>query len=262
MPSIRVADRTMSYLEAGTGRPLVLLHAFPLSAEMWRPQLESFADRHRVIAPDLPGFAGSEPLQEASIDGYADAVAGLLDALGVTEPVVLGGCSMGGYTAFAFARRHAHRLAGLLLIDTKPEPDDDAAKANRDKLLAAADTLTPAKVVTDMLPKLLGDTTRKERPGVVAEVTRIGSMQPLGGVLAAVKALRDRPDAVPGLAAIRVPTLVLVGEEDAVIPPKVATAAADRIAGAKAVVLPAAGHLPNLETPAAFDAAVRGFLGG
>lgn len=266
MPTCRLPARnlTVAYADRGAGPPLVLLHAFPLSSEMWRPQLDALSDAARVIAPDLPGFGASAPLPGMTIEDVADVVAESLAALGVSEPVVLGGLSMGGYAAFAFARRHPDRLRGLILADTKPEPDDDTAKANRDKLLAGLEggTLTAAGVVEQMLPKLLGDRTRADRPDIVAEVRRIGSAQSAGGVVAAVRALRDRPDSVPGLGNIRVPTLILVGEQDAVTPPAGAQATAARIAGSRLVVIPGAGHLSNLEEAEAFNAAVQEFLAG
>jgi pimeloyl-ACP methyl ester carboxylesterase len=265
MPAAPLADGTaLAYQEAGTGPAVVLLHAFPMAAEMWRPQLAGLADGYRVLAPDLPGFGGSPARPGTTVDTIADAVAAFLDAVGDRGPVVLGGLSMGGYAAFAFARRFPERLRGLILADTKPEPDDAAARANRDRQLAglADGSLTAAGLVEQMLPKLLGDTTRASRPEVVAEVRRIGEGQSTAGLAAAVRALRDRPDAVPGLAAVRVPTLVLAGAEDAVTPPAGARATASRIAGATFVELPAAGHLSNLETPEAFTAAVRRFLDG
>ncbi len=251
----------IGYDSVGVRSPMVLLHAFPFSREMWRAQLDTFSQSHTVIAPDFPGFGETTFVPDITIDMMADIVIDFLDGLAVIEPVVLGGCSMGGYVAFAIARRYPERVRKLILIDTKPEADDDAAKANRDKLLAGFATLTPAKVIEDMIPKALCELTRALKPEIVAHVRRIGVAQPLNGILAAVKALRDRPDAVPGLAEIRIPTLVIVGEHDAITPAAGAKQTASRIAGSTFVSLPEAGHLSNLENPEAFHAAVAKFLG-
>lgn len=266
MRTVMLPARNLSvcYEDRGAGPAVVLLHAFPMCRWMWRPQLDALDGEYRVLTPDLPGFGSTPAVPGVTIDVMADVVAEFLAAANVPGPVALGGLSMGGYVALAFARRHPDKLRGLILADTKAEPDDDAAKRNRDKMLTAlADgTLPAAGVVDQMLPKLLGDDTRANRPAVVAEAKRIGAAQPKDGIVAAVTALRDRPDAGPGLANIRVPALVLVGEQDAVTPPDGAKALADRIPGGRLVVIPGAGHLSNLEDPAAFTAAVREFLAG
>lgn len=250
----------LDYSDAGSGPAVVLLHAFPFDRELWQPQIAPLVEAgYRVITPDLPGF-GRSPLPPGplSIEGMADAVATLLTRLGV-ERAVVGGLSMGGYVSLAFARRYAARLRGLILADTKAAPDDAAGRDNRDKAIAAVRTHGVEAFVRAMLPKLLGPQTPHDSE--VAEAVRaIMGRQPAEGVIAALAALRDRPDATPGLAAIAVPTLVVVGEQDAITPPAVAEQLAAAIPHARLVRIPAAGHLPNRENPEAFTAAVRDFL--
>jgi pimeloyl-ACP methyl ester carboxylesterase len=254
---------TLHFTDTGRGPPVVLLHAFPLAAAMWRPQVEALSKGHRVIAPDMPGFGGSPPFAGTpSVEAMADAVADLLDrTLGIPGPVVLGGLSMGGYVALAFARRHAGRLRALILADTKAEPDDETARANRDKLIAFAWANPAAAVIDQMMPRMVSPQTLAGRPEVVAEVRALASAQPPAAIVAALQALRDRPDAGPGLAAITVPTLVVVGRDDVLTPPAQAEKLAAGIKGAQRIVLDGAGHLANLEQPAAFNAAVQAFLG-
>lgn len=239
--------------------PLVLIHGFPLDKEMWQPQAAALGDVARVIAVDLPGFGGSAPAP-FTIDSAADAVAARLDAEGVTGRAVVGGLSMGGYVAMAFARRHPGRLAGLILADTRAEPDDAAGKKGRDEMIALAESKGTAGVVEKMLPKLLAEATHAGRPEVVGVVKRIAERQPAKAVVYALEALRDRPDAGPGLGNVAVPTLVLVGEHDAVTPLTMAKAIAARVYGSEVVTVPGAGHLSNLENPEAFTAAVRAFV--
>ena len=169
---------------------------------------------------------------------------------------------MGGYVALAFARRHANHLKALVLADTRAEPDTADARAARDRAIEAVQQHGTVAQVEAMLPKVLGATTHAERPGVVSEFRRTGLSQDREAVVAGLIALRDRPDARPGLAAVAVPTLVIVGDEDALTPPSAAESLAAGIRGAKLVVLPNAGHLSNLETPDAFNAAVLDFLDG
>ncbi|HJZ56780.1 MAG TPA: alpha/beta fold hydrolase [Gemmataceae bacterium] len=251
--------QTLAYTDSSDGPTVVLLHAFPLDREMWQPQLVPLGGKARVLALDLPGFGGSSPAP-FTVDSAADLVADLLKKPGVSGRVVVGGLSMGGYVAMAFARRHADQLAGLILADTKSEPDDEAGKQNRDKMIALAKEQGVTVVVEQMIPRLLSEDTRAKRPEVVETVRRIASRQSVEGVVNALAALRDRPDATAGLDNVAVPTLVLVGEHDAVTPPLAASAIGARIWGSKVVVIPAAGHLSNLENPDAFNAAVLEFL--
>jgi pimeloyl-ACP methyl ester carboxylesterase len=239
--------------------PLVLLHAFPLDRGMWRPQLAALREITRAIAPDLPGFGESSPAPEFTIDGAADAVAEFLAALNVPRAVVCG-LSMGGYVALALARRHADRLAGLILADTRAGVDDTQAKAARDKSITAVRAQGPAALFETMLPRVLSERTRSSRPDVVEYLKSIAARQRADGVAAALAAMRDRPDANAGLKAVAVPTLVVVGEMDTVTPGLSAANLAAQIRGSKLVHIPGAGHLSNAEDPAAFNAAVREFL--
>jgi pimeloyl-ACP methyl ester carboxylesterase len=250
----------LAYDDVGEGLPVVLLHAFPLSRPMWRPQVEGLRKGCRLIVPDLPG-CGDSPLPEGepSVEAMADAVAALLDERGVKEPVVLGGLSMGGYVAFAFARKYPKRLLKLILADTRAEPDDDTAKANRDRLIEAA-SKNPGAVVEQLLPKLLSARTQAERPQVVAEAKRIAGMQKAEGLVAALKALRNRPDSRPTLQQLRVPVLFLVGRDDSLTPVEMTRSMSSQVPGANVVVIEEGGHLSNLEQPTAFNDAVLAFL--
>lgn len=260
MPLCTIPARglTLGYDDRGTGTPVVLLHAFPLDRTMWRGQLDALSDAARVLTLDLPGFGESAPAA-FTVDSAADVVADFLTALGI-EKAVVGGLSMGGYVALAFARRHANRLLGLILADTRAEPDDATGKANRAKTISLAEEKGAVGVADMMIPKVLSEQTRTTKPDVAELVRSIAARQSTGAVVAALAALRDRPDAVPGLAAVTVPALVLVGEYDAVTPPLASAALAGGLPHAELTHIPGAGHLSNLENPAAFDAAVRGFV--
>jgi len=252
---------TVEYSDAGQGRPVLLLHAFPLSCEAWKAQSGVLQDGYRVIVPSQRGFGGTSPFQSTpSIEQMADDVASLLDGLQITEPVVLGGLSMGGYVALQFARKYPQRLGGLILCDTRAEADSEEAKAKRDEMIAFAQTHTTREVVEKLLPTLVGETTQRERPEVIEEVKRIGAANSRETIIAALQALRDRPDARPWLSAINVPTLVVVGSEDTLTPPAVAQSLAEAIPDATLRVLEAAGHLSNLEQPKLFVQAVQQFL--
>jgi len=260
---IDAARGRMELLDAGTGSPLVLLHPFPFTADVWSGQLRTLSSRRRVIAPNLRGFGGTVPFDATtppSIDAMADDVAALLEALQLDGPVTLGGVSMGGYVALAFARRHASRLRALILADTRAEPDDADAREKRDASIARVTQGDVAGFVEDMLGKLVGNTTRAERPEVVQRLRENMLRTPATTLASTLAALRDRPDARPNLGAIRVPALVIVGQEDVVTPPAAAEVMAGAISRAKLVAIPGAGHLSNVEAPNAFDEAVEVFL--
>lgn len=252
---------------------LVLIHAFPLSAAMWTPQSALAAHGWRLIAPHLRGLgAGAahdgpaqstvqSPVQSPvqSIDDYVADLVDLLDRLHV-ETAVVCGLSLGGYVAFGLLRLAPRYLRGLILADTRPQADSAAALEGRRGMLARLAAGGPAAVADDMAPKLLGPTTRRARPAVEADVRRWIVENSPDGIGGAIRAMMSRPDATALLPKIECPTLVLVGEEDVVTPPDVATAMGQAIHGADLVVLPHAGHLANLEQPEAFNDAVARFL--
>jgi pimeloyl-ACP methyl ester carboxylesterase len=251
----------VEYDDVGQGTPLVLLHAFPLAKEMWRTQAEALKTIARVIMPDLRGFGDTSGFTGASsVETMADDVAALLDRLGVGDKVVLGGVSMGGYVALAFARRHADRLRGLVLADTRAEADSPDARANRNKMIEFAQNNPVPAVLDQLLPKLLGNTTHLQRPAVIEAVRWIATVQKTEGIVGALEAMRDRPDSTPTLGQIEVPTLVMVGAEDVLTPPNLAESMAQSIPNARLVTLEAAGHLSNMEQAELFTDALRDFL--
>jgi 3-oxoadipate enol-lactonase len=263
MKTLVLEHRLMSvrYEDVGKGLPVVLLHAFPFDRAMWEPQLAPIAAAGcRVLAPDLPEFGETTPGSEVfTIERSADVIAELLEEIGI-EKAVVGGLSMGGYIALAFARRHPERLIGLILADTKAAPDDADAKANRDRLIADVKAGGAPTAAEALLPKLFSPTTRDRNPEVIEQAQSLILHQRGAAIIAALYALRDRPDAVPGLVSVGVPTLVLVGEHDAITPRPVAEQLARGIRGAELVSIPNAGHLANLENPEAFNSAVISFL--
>jgi pimeloyl-ACP methyl ester carboxylesterase len=244
----------------GEGTPVVLLHAFPLDSRMWLPQVEALTG-YQALIPDLRGFGAARAMagERSPIDLLADDVACLLDDRGL-ERVVLCGLSMGGYVALAFARRHPERLGGLVLLDTKAGEDSEAARAER---LAMADRVQAEGVgfVPEvMLPRLLGETSRRERPEVVERVTETILDQDPRGIAAAQRGMAERPDSTASLAGIDVPTLVIAGAEDELSGPAEARTVAAAVRDARLVQVPGAGHLVNLEQPEAVNDALLDFL--
>ena len=244
-----------------TAVPLVLLHAFPLDASMWDPVAADLrAAGVAVLAPDLPGL-GSAPVpdDEPDLAVSADAVAAALAAAG-HQRAVLAGVSMGGYVAMAFARRHRERLAGVALVDTRAGADDEAARANRERVAQAVLGAAGAEALLPMVDGLLGQTSRTSRPDLVADVrTRLLAARP-EGVAWSQRAMAARPDSLATLRGLDVPASVVVGEEDTLTPPEAARQMAQALPDAVLSVVPGAGHLAALENPDAVTAALTALL--
>ncbi|WP_113701077.1 alpha/beta fold hydrolase [Nonomuraea lactucae] len=245
---------------AGTGLPVVLLHAFPLSSAMWLAQREGLAPMCRVITPDLRGFGGSRlGEEEPSVDLMADDVARLLDGEGV-DRAVIGGLSMGGYVTMAFCRRHPDRLLGVILADTKAGPDPQPVRDKRESIAQAVLSGGSGVLVTDVLPALIGPTTKERRAMVHGRVKGLVQSAPPGAVAWAQRAMAGRPDSFETLAGLKVPLLVVVGEEDELTTPADAEAMARAVPEGKVEIIPKAGHLSAVEQPEAFNTAVSEFL--
>ena len=227
---------------------------------MWSPQFTLAAGGWRVIAPELRGMNGAaKDPPAASMDDYAGDLIDLLDALHVDEAVVAG-LSMGGYAALAICRHAARYVRGLVLADTRATADTPEGVEGRKRMLALVAAKGAAGVADEMLPKLLGETTRRERPGVADDVRRMILDNSSDAITGAVRAMMTRPDSTPLLSSIHCPALVVVGAEDAITPPSTAEDLQRRLPGAGLVVVPRAGHLSNIEQPEAFTAALAHFL--
>jgi pimeloyl-ACP methyl ester carboxylesterase len=243
----------------GPGLPVLFVHAFPLNRTMWAPQVSALVDRCRCIAADLRGFGESTVSPPYSMEQYADDLAHLLEQLHV-EKVILVGCSMGGYVSFAFWRRHRHRVRALVLADTRASADSEKALARRRELIEVARTEGATAIANLQIAGIVGKTTREKQPDTYDAVHRMIAQAPVDGIVGALEAMMLRADSTPLLATIDVPTLVVGGEEDAIIPVKEVRAMQERISGSRIEVISQAGHLANLERPAAFNHVLTEFL--
>jgi 3-oxoadipate enol-lactonase len=258
----RTPGAMMSYREfgEGPGDPLVLLHAFPLDGRMFEPQAKALAGFRRLITPDYPGF-GRSPRAPAQPDVryYAEGVRGLLDRLEL-ERAVLGGVSMGGYVVFECLRQFPQRVSGLVLASTRPEPDSEEMKETRNEMARRVADEGVWVLIELQMERLLARGTLEGNEEVVEKVRAMILENNPNGVVAALGAMRERPDSTPLLGKIEVPALVIGGEGDALSSPEVMGAMAEKIPDSRHVTLPGAGHLSNLEAPGDFNAALKEFL--
>ena len=244
----------------GSGIPVVFAHAFPLNRTMWAPQVSAMADRVRCVAWDYRGLGESAAKPPFTVDQYADDLAGLLDQLHL-DKVVLAGCSMGGYVTLAFWRRHRDRVRALVLADTRAAADTAQDLTKRAGQITLARTEGATAVANALIQGVVGKTTREKQPDTYDAVHRMMAQAPVDGIVGAIEAMMHRPDSTTLLAGIDVPTLIVVGDEDVLTPVKEARAMHEQIRGSRLEIIAQAGHLANLERPAAFNHVLAEFLG-
>lgn len=262
MTTISTNGTQLHVVKQGAGSPVLLVHGFPLDHTMWQAQFEHLSTSRQAIAPDLRGFGSSEPVDPAgvSMETFADDLAGLLDALEVSEPVCLCGLSMGGYIALAFVRKHRDRLGSLILCDTKATPDDAAAKKLREQTALKVLESGPEFLAEAMAEKLFSEQTRAEQPEIVRQTQETIRTTRRESIAAASRGMAARPDSTDLLPTIDLPTLVLVGEHDAITTTQEMRSMAAALPQATFVEVADVGHMAPLEAPHAVNAAIDHFL--
>jgi 3-oxoadipate enol-lactonase len=250
----------LSYADSCPDTVLLLIHGFPLNNHIWDGQIGGLSDVARVIAPDLRGFGASDATEgDYSMAMLADDCITLLDELGIDQAVV-GGHSMGGYVALELYRRYPERVQGLVLIATRAGADSAEARAGRDASAATVRSEGTGPLAAGMREKLFAPATIEEEPDLVEWVDHImASAEPVG-VVGALAAMRDRVDSTPHLTEIEVPTLIVHGADDRLIPPSEAEAMHQAIPGSRLELIHGAGHLPNLEQEEEFNERLAEFL--
>jgi len=255
-----VNGMNLAFTDEGKGPALVFVHGFPLNRATWRKQVDALRASYRIIVPDLRGLGKSETGDGAiTMAQLAEDVHGLLLQL-KASPVILVGHSMGGYVALAFAREFSQALRGLVLVATRSGNDTpDAAAARR----ATAEKVKAegSKIVVDaMAPKMLASTNHDLK--MAEQVHAFMARSKPKGVIGALLGMAERPDMTSMLAGIGVPTLVITGADDTIIPPTESEKLAKAIGGAQFNVIPNAGHLVAFEQPDAFNRVLGDWLNG
>jgi pimeloyl-ACP methyl ester carboxylesterase len=252
----------LAHDDGGSGPVVVLLHGFPLSRAMWQHQRKAIESTHRLIAPDLRGHGESAaPEGVYSMDAMADDVVELLDELRIDQPIVLGGLSMGGYVALSLVCRYPRRVRALMLIDTRAAADTPEAARLRE---AAAQSVLQANharsIIETMVPRLFGKSTLEQHPERVGPILAEMEKTSAQGVAGALRGMARRPDRRAELASIKVPTLVMVGQDDVISPVADAREIAEALPDARLEVIPASGHLAPYENPSTANEAMLRFL--
>lgn len=249
------------FQESGSGNPVILLHAFPLSRKMWQPQIEALsAAGFRVILPDLRGFGENHNFADINtMEDSAKDVCELLENLKI-ERAIIGGLSMGGYVAFNFYRLFPEKFAALLLFDTSSAADTAEKRESRFDLIDEIEKSGAQALIDGMLPNLISDWTKENNPDLVAKLkTMFAETNPQAAV-AALRGMAERQDHSDILKDINVPTLLIFGEHDKITNLEIAEKMKSEIPNAALTKIKNAGHYSNLEQPEAFNDALVSFI--
>jgi len=259
---VQVGNASLSVHDEGVGVPLLFVHGFPLDHTMWQGQLSAFAEDFRVIAPDLTGFGESDPLTEDEyrMEQFADDLAEMLRQLQVDEPVIFCGLSMGGYIALQFWRNHRQLVRQLVFCDTKATADTEEVARGRRYMANQVVREGAGAIAEGMLGRLFGKESLSLPNPVVSATEQVMRSTAPTSIAAAQRGMAARPDMTAELSQIAVPTLVVVGEEDAISTVAEMESMANAIPDARFERVHNAGHMAPLEQPEKVNQLIREFL--
>jgi pimeloyl-ACP methyl ester carboxylesterase len=261
MKRVSVGDVELAVHDVGSGQPILFIHGFPLDHAMWDRQTERLSSRYRVLAVDLRGFGESGVTAgTVSMEQYADDLARLLDGLGVREPVVLCGLSMGGCIAWQFVRKYPDRVKALIACDTRVVADTAEAADGRFKTAEKALSSGAVVVADAMIPRLFSDQSRERQPAVVEATRQVILRTEPEGLAAGLRGLATRPDVSDQARRCALPTLAIVGEHDVISTADEMRGWASKMPNAEVVIVPGAGHMAPLENPQVVNDAIEKFL--
>ena len=243
-----------------SGLPLIFIHGFPFSQAMWAPQVEYFRSKYRIVTYDIRGH-GSSPVSDGqyTIEYFVDDLLELLDDLKIKKGVLIG-LSMGGYIALRTMERFPERVKALVLCDTKSEQDTNQAKINRFRLIKEVKETGSVKFASEFVKTIFAPHTFINNPELIEKVEDIIAHNSPFGIAGTMLALASRTDMTSSLVSIKVPTLIMTGEHDALTPPAIGKAMQQRIPGSEFTIIPNAAHMSNLENQQEFNKRLETFL--
>lgn len=253
----------IAYKEYGSGKPVVLLHAFPLSGKMWKPQIKSLtANKYRVIVPDLRGFGESSNFADLNaIKDMADDIAELLQNLKI-ERAIFAGLSMGGYVLLNLYSRMPDKFAAIVLCDTNASADSEQQRESRFDFIEKIEKNGMQALVDEMLPNLLCEFTKRNKPNLVTEIEEMFAAVRPQAAIAALRGMAARDDFNALLKETSLPTLLIFGVEDKITDAETADELHSRILSSRLFKIENAGHYSNLEQPEAFNKTFVDFADG
>ena len=251
----------LAFEERGSGKPFILLHAFPLSRKMWVSQAEALAKKNcRVILPDLRGFGESHNFSDLnSMEDMAKDIAELLDALKI-ERAIIGGLSMGGYVLFELFRSFPEKFAAVVLCDTNSAADTDEKREARFDLIEKIEKNGSQALVEEMLPNLVSEFTKTNNEELINDLTKIFTEVNPKAAVAALRGMAQRRDNSNILRDASLPVLLIFGVVDKITNLEIAEKMNQNIPNSKLITLENAGHYSNLEQPEQFNSVLSSFV--
>lgn len=259
--SIQRGGAKIAYEIRGSGPPLVLLHPFPTNRHFWDSVVPELESRYRLVMPDLRGHGESGVGEGASMAHHADDVLQICRESDIKRAAFVG-VSIGGYLLFEFWRRYSEHVALLVFSNTRAQADSQEARANRLKAADEVEENGTASFLDGVILKLLGETTRRNRPDIVSRARSMMDAMSREGLAAVQRGMAARPDSVPTLSTIKAPTMILRGQEDGFVPAQDAELMQKQISGSRLFAIPQSGHYIPLEKPEEFLKLLRPFLDG
>ena len=252
----------LNYVEVGNpaGIPIVFLHGFPFSHEMWKPQLDAIGNRYRAIAYDIRGHGESYVGDgQFTIEGHVDDLIAVLDHFKIQQSIIVG-LSMGGYIALRALERNPKRFRAAVLCDTRSEADSTESKLKRFESMKSVKTHGSAAFAEGFVKAVFDQWTFTRTPEIIHSIQNTISRTTPLSIAGTLLALASRTDTTPSLSSIKIPTLILVGEHDSTTPPSAAQALHERISGSVLHIVPNAAHMSNMENPGYFNEKLFEFL--
>ncbi|MEM7334045.1 MAG: alpha/beta hydrolase [Chloroflexota bacterium] len=262
MQTRKIRGIQLSYIDKGNNHPILFIHGHPFDHSMWNPQINAFYTNHRVVVPDLRGYGKSDGSSSVVLlDEMALDLAILLDELNIEHTIVCG-LSMGGQIALEFAHLFQHRIKHLIICASTARPETPLSYRQR---LAMAEGLADDGMrpyCQKELKNFFSTSTFNNNKQVVEHVRTMILNTPPFGAAAANRGRAERRDYTPTLKNLKVPTLILVGDEDVFTPISEAKYMADHIQNSQLHIMPNVGHMPNLEAAKSFNKVFKTFIDG
>lgn len=254
--------RGLNVIESGeeNKQAIIFVHAFPMCSRMWDKQVEALKDKYRVVVYDLRSFGYSE-LGDGhfTIDSHVSDLISIVDSLKLEKPVVCG-LSMGGYITLRALELYQSKFKGAIVSDSKAEGDNNPTKHARAEQMKMIKNGQREQFTDNFIKAAISETNFNEKPELVEFLKKMISWQKNEAITGALLTLAARTDTTDGLDRFDIRMLIMAGKEDKLTPPEFSKIIYGKTRNSDLKLISNAGHLPNMENPEEFNAAILEFM--